>query len=129
MTEVACPREAGAVALRRWPPWRILNQHFADGEVADADDGYHHYGPEIAVSASYSDAPRRTRDGRESDPQVLDAFLGAEPGPGAHRDQLRDRRRADRCVRRDHARPGPRGCQHGRRVCRRGRSRLWTGGR
>jgi hypothetical protein len=81
MTEVVHPRDADAVALRPCPPWCTLSRHFADGEVIDADDGYYHYGPEIAVPTSY-------RMHRDAPATVVRTILkpwthplDAEPGP------------------------------------------------
>lgn len=81
MTEVVRPRDGGAVALRPCPPWCALGRHFAGDDVIHAGDGFHHYGPEIAVPTSdrwHSDEPEivvRT---------ILKSWtgpLGAEPGP------------------------------------------------
>jgi hypothetical protein len=63
------------------PPWCTLSLHFADGEGIDADDGYHHCGPQIAVPASY----RMHRDAPETVVRaILKSWthpLDAEPGP------------------------------------------------
>jgi hypothetical protein len=50
--EVVRLRAGGLATLRPCPAWCVQDRHFADGELADADDGYHHYGPETAVPAS-----------------------------------------------------------------------------
>jgi hypothetical protein len=50
--EVIYPRDGDPVALRPCPPWCTLDRHFADDDVIDSDNGYHHYGPEIAVPTS-----------------------------------------------------------------------------
>ena len=52
MTEIVQPRNGDAVLLRPCPAWCLLNEHFTDDGVVDADDGFHHYGPEIAVPTS-----------------------------------------------------------------------------
>ena len=52
MTEIVHPRNGDAVALQPCPAWCSVNEHFADDTVIDADDGFHHYGPEIAVPTS-----------------------------------------------------------------------------
>lgn len=52
MTEIVHPRDGNAVALHPRPAWCTLDEHFADDAVIDADDGFHHYGPEIAVPTS-----------------------------------------------------------------------------
>ena len=60
MTEVVHPRNGDAIALGSCPPWCALSRHFTDDAVIDADDGYHHCGPEIAIPTSdrmYRDAP------------------------------------------------------------------------
>jgi hypothetical protein len=81
MTEVVHPRDADTIALRPCPPWCTLRRHFADGEVIDADDGYHHCGPEIAVPTSY----RAHRDAPETVVRaILKSWthpLSAEPDP------------------------------------------------
>jgi Domain of unknown function (DUF6907) len=81
MNELVHPRDADPVALGPCPPWCTLGRHFTDGEVIDADDGYHHYGPEIAVPTSY-------RMDRDTPAAVVRAILkswthplGGEPGP------------------------------------------------
>jgi Domain of unknown function (DUF6907) len=50
--EVVYPRDGDAVTLRRCPPWCTCEQHFTS-DVIHADDGYHHYGPEVAVPTSF----------------------------------------------------------------------------
>lgn len=58
--EVVYPREGDPVALHPCPPWCSSAPHFGDDEVIDADDGYHHYGPEIAIPTtdrSFTDGP------------------------------------------------------------------------
>lgn len=52
MPEIVHPRDGDAVTLRPCPPWCTEQQHFAADDVIDASDGYHHYGPEIAVPTS-----------------------------------------------------------------------------
>jgi hypothetical protein len=70
------------VQLRPCPPWCTLSQHFAPDGAVDADDGFHHYGPEIAVPTSH----RRYLDGPESIVKVLlkawTNRMDAAPGPG-----------------------------------------------
>jgi hypothetical protein len=68
MAEIVHPRGADTVVLRPCPPWCTLGRHFAAGEVIDADDGYHHHGPEIAVPTTY----RAHRDAPET---VIRAIL------------------------------------------------------
>lgn len=53
MTETVCPRNGRPVRLRPCPPWCTLEQHFVDDGAIDADDGFHHDGPEIAVATSF----------------------------------------------------------------------------
>ncbi len=80
--EVVHPRDGDAVALGSCPPWcTTQDRHFDDGEVIDSDDGYHHYGPELAVPTSYGMFP-------DSPVTVVKVFLrswthplGADPGP------------------------------------------------
>jgi hypothetical protein len=82
MEEVVYPRDGDPVALYPCPSWCIEDRHFADGGVIHSDDGYHHYGPEIAVPTSYR---MLGLDGPET---VVKVFLtswthplDAEPGP------------------------------------------------
>ncbi|HEV2373574.1 MAG TPA: hypothetical protein VGS19_15550 [Streptosporangiaceae bacterium] len=81
MAEVVHPRDRDAVVLRPCPPWCTLSQHFADGEVVDGDEGYHHYGPEVAVPTS----DRMHRDAPETVVRtILKSWthpLGSDPGP------------------------------------------------
>jgi hypothetical protein len=81
MPEVVYPRNGDAVTLRPCPPWCIEDQHFADVEAIDADDGYHHCGPEIEMPTSY----RINLDAPETVVRVvLKSWthpLDAEPGP------------------------------------------------
>jgi hypothetical protein len=83
MTEIIQPRNGDAVVLRPCPAWCSLNRHFADDTVIDADDGFHHYGPEIAVPTS----DRMLTSGPESVVKViLKAWtrpLDADPEPPA----------------------------------------------
>jgi hypothetical protein len=60
--EVVRPRGGEAVTLRPCPPWCTRDRHFADGELVDTDDGYHHYGPEAEIPTS-------------------DPYLGSAAGP------------------------------------------------
>lgn len=78
--EVVQLRDGATVALRPCPPWCIESRHFVI-DIIDSDDGYHHYGPEIAVPTS----DRFMLDGPNI---VVNACLaswtcpaGAEPGP------------------------------------------------
>ena len=81
MEEVVRPRGADAVALRPCPPWCTLSLHFGEGQPVDADDGYHHCWPEIAVPTSY----RAYRDEPETVVRaILKSWthpLDAAPGP------------------------------------------------
>jgi hypothetical protein len=52
VTEIVHPRNGAAVRLRPCPSWCTLSRHFSDDWVVDADDGFHHHGPEIAVPTS-----------------------------------------------------------------------------
>lgn len=52
MTEIVHPRGGTPVTLRPCPPWCTCSQHFADDQVVDVDDGYHHCGPEVSVPTS-----------------------------------------------------------------------------
>lgn len=52
MTETIYLRDGHPVRLRPCPPWCTQQRHFADGDTIDADDGFHHDGPEIAVPTS-----------------------------------------------------------------------------
>jgi hypothetical protein len=82
VTEIIYPRDGDAVRLRPCPPWCTQSRHFADDDTVYAEDGFHHYGPEIAVPTSYRMLP----DHPESVVKViLKAWtnrLDAEPGPG-----------------------------------------------
>jgi hypothetical protein len=86
--EIIYPRDGDAIRLRPCPPWCTLSEHFAHDEVVYAEDGFHHYGPEIAVPTSY----RTLADAPESVVKViLKAWanrLDAEPGPGCIELQL-----------------------------------------
>lgn len=53
MTEVVHLRDGDAVTLRPCPRWCTVSRHFPDGIPVDADDGYHHDGPEDQVPTSY----------------------------------------------------------------------------
>jgi len=44
------------VALRTCPPWCMRSQHFTADLAIDPDDGYHHYGPQIAIPHRRPDA-------------------------------------------------------------------------
>ena len=50
--EVVRLRDGDSVKLRPCPPWCTADRHFAEGDYADPDDGYHHCGPEISVPTS-----------------------------------------------------------------------------
>lgn len=99
MEEVVRPRGADTVVLQPCPPWCGLSRHFADGEVIDTDDGYHHCGPEIAVPTSY-------RAHRDAPQTVVRAILkswthplGASPGPALIEVNLgTDAERTDACA-------------------------------
>src|SRR5260370_14039972 len=52
--EVVHRRDREPAALRPCPSWCTCSRHFAEGHVADADDGFHHLGSEAAVPASES---------------------------------------------------------------------------
>ncbi len=83
MTETIYPRDGDAVTLRPCPPWCTQSRHFGGNEPVYAEDGFHHYGPEIAVPTSY-------RMFTDHDPEsvvkvILKAWtnrLDAGPGPG-----------------------------------------------
>jgi len=85
MTETVYPRNGEAVTLRPCPPWCILIQHFAGVPVVDADDGFHHDGPQIVIPAAdrmFTGAPEAVVKVR------LKAWthpLDAEPGLAASR--------------------------------------------
>jgi hypothetical protein len=80
--EFVQPRDGHAVELRPCPAWCTLSEHFTDDQLVDADDGFHHYGPEIAVPTS----DRMFPNGPESVVKVIlkawTSRLDAEPGPG-----------------------------------------------
>jgi hypothetical protein len=82
LAELIHPRDGDPVKLRPCPPCCIQARHFTDDDVIWAEDGFHHYGPEIAVPTSF----RMLTDGPESVVKViLKAWanrLDAEPGPG-----------------------------------------------
>jgi hypothetical protein len=82
VTETIHPRNGNAVSLRPCPSWCTLGQHFTEDHPVDTDDGFHHYGPEIAVPTS----DRMLVDSPELVVKViLKAWthpLDAEPGPG-----------------------------------------------
>jgi len=88
VTEIIYPRDGGAVRLGPCPPWCTLSEHFADDDVVDAEDGFHHFGPQVAVPTS----DRMLTDRPESVVKVtLKAWanrLDAEPGPGCIELQL-----------------------------------------
>lgn len=52
MAETVHPRGGAPVTLRPCPPWCSRREHFSDDLAIDTDDGYHHYGPEIAIPTS-----------------------------------------------------------------------------
>lgn len=82
MTEIVRPRDGGPARLRPCPPWCTQTRHFADDEVVYADDGFHHYGPEIAIPASDR---MLLHDPQSVVKVILKAWterLDAEPGPG-----------------------------------------------
>jgi hypothetical protein len=78
--EVVYPRDGDAMTLRPCPPWCTCDQHFTS-DVIHADDGYHHYGPEVAVPTSF----RMFNDDPETVVKVILKSwthpLDAEPGP------------------------------------------------
>ena len=82
MTETVHPRGGDPVRLRPCPPWCIETRHFNDNDIVDVDDGYHHYGPEIAIPTS----DRMLTTGPETIVKVILKSwthpLDAEPGPG-----------------------------------------------
>jgi len=82
VTELIHPRDRAPVRLRPCPPWCTQTRHFTDDDVIYAEDGFHHYGPEIAVPTSF----RMLSDNPESVVKVsLKAWanrLDADPGPG-----------------------------------------------
>lgn len=51
--ETVRPLDGDAVTLRPCPPWCTLREHFAPDDLVHADDGFHHYGPEIAIPTLY----------------------------------------------------------------------------
>jgi hypothetical protein len=83
MPEIVYPRDGDAITLRPCPSWCIEERHFLDTDVIHADDGYHHYGPEIEVPTSFGFAG--FTDGPETVVRVvLKSWthpLDAEPGP------------------------------------------------
>lgn len=74
MTEAVHVRGAGPVSLGPCPAWCTLSQHFPDGELAHADDGYHHRGPQIEVPTSY-------REFVDDDETVVRVTLGSWTHP------------------------------------------------
>jgi len=82
MKEIVQPRNADAVELGPCPAWCMLSEHFPQDAIIDADDGFHHYGPKIAVPTS----DRMFTHGPESMVNVsLRAWtkpLDAGPDPG-----------------------------------------------
>jgi hypothetical protein len=81
VTETVHPREGGAVSLRPCPAWCAERRHFADDDVVYADDGFHHFGPEIAIPTSDR---RLLHDPETVVKVILKAWterLDAEPGP------------------------------------------------
>src|SRR5450756_82973 len=81
--EVVHPRAGDAVALGPCPPWCTESRRFADDDVIDADDGYHHYATEIEVPTAYpflglgDEGPTIVRAVLKSWTRPLDA----DPGP------------------------------------------------
>lgn len=79
--EVVHTWDGDAATLRPCPSWCTDDRHFAEDEVVDADDGYHHYGPQIPVPAS----DRMHRDALETVVWVsLKSWthpLDSDPGP------------------------------------------------
>lgn len=60
MKEIVHPRNADAVELGACPAWCTLSEHFPKDATIYADDGFHHYGPEITVPTSdrtFTDGP------------------------------------------------------------------------
>jgi hypothetical protein len=90
MMEIIYPQDGDAVRLGPCPPWCTLSEHFAHDEVVYAEDGFHHYGPEIAVRTS----SRTLTDSPESVVKVIlkawASRLDAEPEPGCIELQLAD---------------------------------------
>lgn len=81
MTETIRLRDGDPVTPRPCPAWCTQGRHFPLDYVADSDDGFHHYGPEVAIPTS----DRMLLDGPETIVKVnLTSWthpLGAEPGP------------------------------------------------
>jgi uncharacterized protein DUF6907 len=79
--EIVRLRNGDLRTLRPCPPWCTLGLHFADNEVIDADDGFHHRGPEAAVPT--------TDRALASEPEIVVKVIltswtvpsDAEPGP------------------------------------------------
>lgn len=82
MTETVYPRGGDPVTLRPCPPWCTESRHFSNEDIVDVDDGFHHYGPEIAIPTS----DRMLVDDPETVVKVILKSwthpLDAEPGPG-----------------------------------------------
>jgi hypothetical protein len=82
VAEIIHPQDGDAVELQPCPAWCTLNPHFADDGAIHAEDGFHHYGPEIVVPTS----DRVFTDGPETVVKVMlkswTSRLDAEPGPG-----------------------------------------------
>ena len=81
MTEIVHPRGGAPVTLRPCPPWCTSSEHFTEHAVIDTDDGFHHYGPEVAIPTSdrmlWSDPETVVK-------VILKAWtsrLDADPGP------------------------------------------------
>ena len=83
MAEVVHTHDGDAVVLRPCPPWCTQGRHFADDDLADASDGYHHYAPEIEVPTS--DRFLGMADGAQAVVRVILKSwthpLDADPGP------------------------------------------------
>jgi hypothetical protein len=81
VTETIQRRDGVPVTLRPCPPWCTRDRHFGEDDLIDADDGFHHYGPEIAIPT----ADRMLLDGPETIVKaILKSWthpLDAEAGP------------------------------------------------
>ncbi len=79
--EVVHTRGGDAVTLRPCPPWCIVDSHFHSDSSIDVDDGFHHFGPELAVPTN--DRPT-LHDPETIVKVILKSWthpLDAEPGP------------------------------------------------